>query len=257
MKKDLTNVIGYIYKITIPNGKIYIGQTINVKQRIYNYNKKCFKGQIKLWNYCNKYNWNPTETFEIIEEVLCGENKCYLNEREKYWILHYDSFKNGLNCNEGGHGNIGHKHSKESRKKMSESAKKNSEIISLRTKKTHTGRVQSYEERQKKSIKLKGLKRSDEFKNKMVKIAENREPMSTDVKLKISKSKKNIISPKREKVCQLDLEGNLIKIWEHSKDAENDLNITKGKISAVCLGNRKTTGGFKWKYLKNYEMVKK
>ena len=104
---------------------------------------------------------------------------------------------------------------------------------------------------------LKGLKRSDEFKNKMVKIAENREPMSTDVKLKISKSKKNIISPKREKVCQLDLEGNLIKIWEHSKDAENDLNITKGKISAVCLGNRKTTGGFKWKYLKNYEMVKK
>lgn len=49
----------------------------------------------------------------------------------------------------------------------------------------------------------------------------------------------------------------LIKIWEHSKDAENELNITKGKISAVCLGYGKTTGGFKWKYLKNYEMVKK
>ena len=32
MKRDLTNVKGYIYKITSPNGKIYIGQTINKKQ---------------------------------------------------------------------------------------------------------------------------------------------------------------------------------------------------------------------------------
>lgn len=29
MKKDLTKVIGYIYKLTSPNGKIYVGQTIN------------------------------------------------------------------------------------------------------------------------------------------------------------------------------------------------------------------------------------
>jgi len=244
VKKDI-----YIIKNDI-NTKVYIGQSLNSEKRFKEHCKGDYDNSLidkAIQKYGKQHFW-----FEILESQI--EN---YNEREKYWILHYDSFKNGLNCNEGGHGNIGHKHSKESRKKMSESAKKNSEIISLRTKKTHTGRVQSYEERQKKSIKLKGLKRSDEFKNKMVKIAENREPMSTDVKLKISKSKKNIISPKREKVCQLDLEGNLIKIWEHSKDAENDLNITKGKISAVCLGNRKTTGGFKWKYLKNYEMVKK
>lgn len=39
-----------------------------------------------------------------------------------------------------------------------------------------------------------------------------------------------------------------IKDWAHAGEAEIELGITKGKISAVCLGNRKTTGGFKWSY---------
>lgn len=119
MKRDLINVIGYIYKIISPNGKIYIGQTINKKQRKYHYNSSSFKGQIKLWNSTQKHNWNPSDSFEIIEECLCGENKCYLNEREKFWIQYYDSFKNGLNCNEGGYGNLGYIASKETKDKIS------------------------------------------------------------------------------------------------------------------------------------------
>lgn len=119
MKKDLTNVIGYIYKITSPNNKIYIGQTINKKQRRYHYNKGFYKGQIKLWNSTQKHNWNPSETFEVIEECLSGENKCFLNEREKYWVNYFDSFKNGLNCNEGGFGNTGYIASEETKNKIS------------------------------------------------------------------------------------------------------------------------------------------
>lgn len=123
MKRDLTNVIGYIYKLTSPNGKVYIGQTINKKQRKYHYNSTCFKKQIKLWNNVQKYNWNPGQHFEIIEECLCGENKIFLNEREQYWIEHFDSFKNGLNCNEGGYGNSGYIASDITKQKMSESGK--------------------------------------------------------------------------------------------------------------------------------------
>ena len=123
MKKDLTNVIGYIYKITSPNGKVYIGQTINKKQRRYHYNSNSFKLQIKLWNNTQKHNWNPADTFEIIEECLCGENKYFLNEREKYWIEFYDSYKNGLNCNKGGYGNSGYIASDETKQKMSSSHK--------------------------------------------------------------------------------------------------------------------------------------
>ena len=36
MKKYLTNKIGYIYKITNPNNKIYIGQTINFIKKNHN-----------------------------------------------------------------------------------------------------------------------------------------------------------------------------------------------------------------------------
>lgn len=70
MKKDLTNETGYIYKITSPLGDVYIGQTVCVKKRKYQYKKKAFTKQTKLWNSCQKYNWNPSETFEVIEESI-------------------------------------------------------------------------------------------------------------------------------------------------------------------------------------------
>ena len=50
MGKDLTNRIGYIYKLTAPNGKVYIGQTINKKGRKRHYNSGDFKQQVKLYN---------------------------------------------------------------------------------------------------------------------------------------------------------------------------------------------------------------
>ncbi len=120
MEQDLKNKIGYIYKLTAPNGKIYIGQTIRLKNRKSSYKNKRFKDSLKLWNSCKKYNWNPIDTFEIIEECISGEEKYFLNQREIYWIKFYDSFKNGLNCTCGGKGNLGRIPSAETRKKMSE-----------------------------------------------------------------------------------------------------------------------------------------
>jgi group I intron endonuclease len=248
MKIDLTSIIGFIYKIVSPNGKIYIGQTINTKQRKRNYLSKGFKQQIKLWNNCNKYNWNPIETFEIIEECLCGPNREYLNKREKYWIQYYNSFENGLNCNKGGHGNIGHKHSNKTKQKMSNSAKKYSKEISDRMKKLQTGKKKSEDFKKKVSKKLTGLKRNNTFREKMSKIGKKR-IMSEETKNKISLTKSGQIVPKKRKaVYQLDLNGEIIKLWECAGDAENDLKITRGKISDVCLGKRNITGGFKWIY---------
>ena len=106
-KKDLTNITGYIYKITSPNGDVYIGQTISIKDRMYSYRKEKFTKQTHLWNSCVRYNWNPANSFEVIEECLCGEDKIFLNEREIYWISFYDSYRNGLNCTEGGKGQVG------------------------------------------------------------------------------------------------------------------------------------------------------
>jgi len=105
--RDLTNITGYIYKITAPNGAVYIGQTINIKDRKYKYKKDYFKKQTKLWNSCQKYNWQPIDSFEIIEECICGKDKIFLNEREIYWIKFFNSICEGLNCTEGGKGQLG------------------------------------------------------------------------------------------------------------------------------------------------------
>ena len=169
MKKDYTKIIGFIYKLTSPNGKVYIGQTINKKQRKYHYRNLDFKMQVKLYNNVLKYNWRPSETFEIIEEVLCGENKEYLNERERYWINHYNSFNDGLNCNEGGGGNLGCKFSEESLNKMRDSK---------------LGVKHPEWRNKQKSEYTKGRIHTDESKKKMSLVKKER--MNDDIKRKIS-----------------------------------------------------------------------
>jgi len=51
------------------------------------------------------------------------------------------------------------------------------------------------------------------------------------------------------KVCQYDLGMNLIKIHNSISDASRNLNIHKNNIWAVIKNNKKTSGGFIWKYL--------
>jgi group I intron endonuclease len=86
-----------IYKITSPSGKIYIGQSTDLKKRKKDYEKlKCYK-QPKLYNSLQKYGWE-NHKFEIIEE--CPVDK--LNKKEIYWGLHYDVLEeNGLNLRLG------------------------------------------------------------------------------------------------------------------------------------------------------------
>jgi len=109
--------IGYIYKITSPSNRIYIGQTTNVKKRISEYKRLDCITQYKLYNSIKKYSWE-NHIFEIIDSCRCGDNKCILNIRERYWINEFNSLKVGLNCNEGGSGNVGFKMSDDTKNKI-------------------------------------------------------------------------------------------------------------------------------------------
>ncbi len=51
------------------------------------------------------------------------------------------------------------------------------------------------------------------------------------------------------KVEQLTMEGAPIKIWTCISDAARSLNISDSHISSVCKGKRKSTGGFRWRYV--------
>ena len=69
-----------IYKITNPEGKIYIGQSINIEKRWKGYKNFHCKGQHKLYNSLKKYG-PENHTFEIIEECIMEE----LDIREEFY----------------------------------------------------------------------------------------------------------------------------------------------------------------------------
>ena len=95
--------MAYIYKITnLINNKNYIGKTertieVRWKEHLKNQNTL----DLPLYRAFNKYG---IENFEItqLEECL-SEN---IDERENYWILHYNSCQEGYNCTLGGEGGL-------------------------------------------------------------------------------------------------------------------------------------------------------
>lgn len=84
-----------IYKITNPKGKVYIGQSRDLKKRELQYSKylKRHCRQLKIVSSINKYGWSQ-HSFEIIE--ICDFDN--LNIRERYWQEFYNSIEKGLNC---------------------------------------------------------------------------------------------------------------------------------------------------------------
>ena len=49
-------------------------------------------------------------------------------------------------------------------------------------------------------------------------------------------------------VLQYDLLGNFIREWPSMIKVEEELGIDQGNISHCCIGNRKSAGGFIWKF---------
>lgn len=58
----------------------------------------------------------------------------------------------------------------------------------------------------------------------------------------------NSYPPNRRAVLQYDQNGNLIKEWISIGRAGVELNIQEQNLGKVCRGERKTAGGFTWKY---------
>lgn len=94
--------MAYIYKITNDiNQKIYIGKTTrSIQERWREHCKNAYNPTIEnrpLYRAILKYGLDHFH----IEEVEETDNP---EEREKYWIEYYGSFKNGYNATSGGDG---------------------------------------------------------------------------------------------------------------------------------------------------------
>ena len=94
-----------IYKIQFPNGKVYIGQTLNTKTRWREHLREAALGNdTKVYRAMRKYHVDIT-CFSIIEDNIITLEES--NAKEIYYINLYNSYKCGYNSNSGG-GNAEH-----------------------------------------------------------------------------------------------------------------------------------------------------
>lgn len=135
-----------IYKITNPNGLVYIGQTIDYEKRIYSYSRNNCKDQRALYNSLVKYGYNRHKV-ELIKECAISE----LSDFERYYQEFYNSVECGLNCVYVTSSDKSGKVSDETKRRMSIAKK---------------GIVFSDEHKLKLSIAKKGGKQSGESKMK-------------------------------------------------------------------------------------------
>lgn len=143
---NLAQKIYLVYKIIRDDGKIYIGTTI--KDRVNN--------RISQHKNSNRFKGHRF-SFEILEE---STSKQYIDLKEVHYINMFDTLKSGLNRSINGKGNhlapsfttLGYKYSEESKKRMSESAKKRIDRLGT----SWAGKKQSPETLKKLSEKRRG-----------------------------------------------------------------------------------------------------
>ena len=127
------------------NGKKYVGQTYNIKER-WRCKGKNYFASVKFFNAIKKYGWDNFYHI-IIKDKLFREEA---DKLEKELIKKYDTIKNGYNLKEGGsRGEL----SEKSLQKMSESLKR--------------GYIEHPERREKIRQKALGRKVSEELKRKL------------------------------------------------------------------------------------------
>ena len=93
----------YIYQIlNKQNNKCYIGQTNNFQRRQEQHKSDLKRGTHDnpyLQKIYNKYGLDIFE-FKILYQEDCDQDR--LNQLEEEYIIKYDSYENGYNCNRGG-----------------------------------------------------------------------------------------------------------------------------------------------------------
>lgn len=214
--------MAYIYKITnILNNKCYIGKTLGTIENRFKQHCKDYKRQSKeqrpLYSAMKKYG---IENFKIEKIEQCLDKDA--DEREKYWIEYYGSFKNGYNATIGGDGK----------------AYIDRQLV-----------IQVYK-------KTKNCKETARLCNISISSVYNI-LKSNNIKLNLIKQ---IIRGKCNKpIIMLNLQGERLKIFSTIKEAvyflkpnEKNQNTINGAISHihdVANGKRKTAYKYKWQWL--------
>jgi len=215
-----------IYKLSFPNGKIYIGQT---KQQ-FRTRMRDYKNLRSSVGRCVKYAIIKYKWENVKQEILYRTTEEFIDNLEIETIAKYNSTnrKFGYNIEIGGSSNKigfkGRKHSEHSKKLISKSH------IDVSGKNNPMFGVHRYGE----NAPNYGNKHSNETKEK-----QRRAKLGT-INIKNYKSV-NVYTKNNE----------FIKMFKSIKHASEELNVSSPHISSVCKGKLKSTGGYIFKYNEN------
>ena len=229
--------IGVIYKLTSPNGKCYVGQSWNYRHRWNCYRNNFTKGQPKLTNAFKKHG-SKNFKYEIIDK---STNQKELNAKEYTYISFYNSVKNGYNCDLSCNG---HKHSEESKRKISIGRKK--------WLKNHVhnwlGKHHSKKAKKKMSLSQTGIKRphTKEWKENMSKLMKKsgRKPPSWKGKKHSKKTINKMINVKSQLWLLTSPAGKCFSIHNLKAFCMSN-SIHYSNLCRVAKGYRKSCHGWK------------
>jgi group I intron endonuclease len=234
--------LGVIYKITSPTGRIYIGQTTRLKDRISCYRNNNNNDQQLIYRSINKYGWDA-HTFEVIDESPVDT----LSDLEIKYIKEYNSFHydnpNGMNLTRGGEGTLGRKHSAETIAKQ----------IAKRTGTKHSDKTKKLMSDLKKG-KAPSCTLNPKTEYFLQQARQNmlgRIPSKEEIN-KRKETRLNRLIKQHESILQIDPKNNIIvKEWVMlPKDIAHIFSIDDTNIVKCLNGKLNTCKGYIWKYKK-------
>lgn len=202
--------MGYIYVITNKiNGKKYVGKTARTIEERWKEHIKNSKIK-KFDKMCPLY--SAINKYGIENFTIEQIEECsyeMLNEREKYWINELDTYSKAYNATRGGDGHI----------------------------------LYDYKEIADKYLELGSIKATAQY------IGCSRDTVHKaciNCGVKISSTQKMLSKP----VIMIDKTTNkIIQTFPSAIEAGRQTGIGHSHISSVCRGERKTAGGYVWKYV--------
>lgn len=222
------------------NHKKYIGQSVNIKQRWQSHRNELNKQKHhndylqKSWNKYGEQNFE----FKVLERC----SKDLLNDKERYYIDLYDTMNEdyGYNLKSGG-----------------QDTNYVTESVRIKTGKA----IKKYYEEYPEAAIMRSANAYKQWNDPEIKakITGKNNGMygkthTKEARKKISEAQKGHISKYRNTVPVFCIELNKLFVDSVTACRELGLNISRsGNIHEVCKGirNRKTVGGYHWKYLEN------
>lgn len=246
------------------NGKQYVGQSLDIDQRV----NKHFSGHASncsaIHNAIKKYGKN-TFDIEIIEYPLISKEA--LNAVEKWCITRFNTLSPaGYNLKTGG--DSGGKNSEETKRKIGDRhrGRKLSNEHRLKISQTQVGKTISDQQRQKISKANRGRKRTPEQRRKISEATE-KAMQRPDVRQKIEASQKPLSEDARRRIGNANRKKwedpnfrkkqseNLRQIWKDPELREKQSKAHKGK--KLSDEHRKNIGKASQKRWKNREYREK